>query len=449
MKKVLIALVACCLLCAVGTGVCAVKITLTDKGVSITGGAATDYLFENPVIITTDKREIKTNEARMDGEVLRLRYQQGTEAELRVQNQNTLTITFSNASTVQSFRMSMLLPFALNQGGKWRAGDREAVAFPMEQPKSPFLFQGNTASFGFVDMQGKGLSFSMPAWTYNQLQDNRTWNWKIFQWYVTCGLDKNNPKPSFAMTIADADTGNGQRVIACDRYGQNAKENFPGKVTSDAELQADIAADIAYYAGLNPPKWDTYGGLPGSGAKLGLKKTGFIHVEKKGNRWLMVDPEGNAFFHLGVCCVGSCDDYTWTKGRENIYEWLPSRTGEYATAFRPDSNGDISFYLTNLIRKYGKPYDRDEWGKNFIDRLRKWGFNSVGAFGAPAQQVMAAKQFPYVSSLPLGQYNAGMRELLLNGVRDIFDPYNPKTAGVLATLFAQSVTPRVNDPLLI
>src|SRR3712207_7390285 len=55
--------------------------------------------------------------------------------------------------------------------------------------------------------------------------------------------------------------------------------------------------------------------LPGSREKLGLKQTGFFHVEQKNGKWLMVNPEGNAFFHLGICVFNPGDDFTLVKGR--------------------------------------------------------------------------------------------------------------------------------------
>ncbi len=57
-------------------------------------------------------------------------------------------------------------------------------------------------------------------------------------------------------------------------------------------------------------------------------------MEKKDNKWLLVDPEGNVFFYLGICVFGPVDDYTYVVGREDIYEWLPSLNSEFKTAFR-------------------------------------------------------------------------------------------------------------------
>lgn len=63
--------------------------------------------------------------------------------------------------------------------------------------------------------------------------------------------------------------------VQIDRYGQFTHLNFPEKVTSDAQLKADIAADEAYYASFPLPERTFWGGLPGSREKYGLTATGF------------------------------------------------------------------------------------------------------------------------------------------------------------------------------
>ena len=138
-----------------------------------------------------------------------------------------------------------------------------------------------------------------------------------------------------------------------------------------------------------------FGGLPGSGTRLGLKATGFFHVEKHDDRWLLVDPAGNAFFHFGLCGAAPSDDYTLVKGREAAYEWLPSPEGEFATAFQKESASRVvSFYIANRIRKYGQPYDRESYTAQTIPRLRQWGFNSFGAFTDLDNAAQKTAHFP-------------------------------------------------------
>ena len=126
-----------------------------------------------------------------------------------------------------------------------------------------------------------------------------------------------------------------------------------------------------------------------------MKATGFFHVEKKDERWLLVDPAGNAFFHLGLCSRESERRLHLVKGRESAYEWLPPREGEFASASKKDSGGTVvSFHLANLIRKYGEPYTARRYAARMIERMRKWGFNSIGAFSSGGEQARQAAKFP-------------------------------------------------------
>src|SRR5262249_14171808 len=151
-------------------------------------------------------------------------------------------------------------------------------------------------------------------------------------------------------------------------------------VNSLEELKADVGSELQYYRSLNPPTLDQFGGWPGSKETMRLQATGFFHVEKKSGRWLLVDPIGNAFFHLGLCSANPNEDYTLVKGRESAYAWLPERNGEFASAFRPQSDGVVSFHLANMIRKYGQPYEAESYHSRMVARMRAWGFNSIGAF---------------------------------------------------------------------
>ena len=167
--------------------------------------------------------------------------------------------------------------------------------------------------------------------------------------------------------------------IVIDRYGQFKKLNFPEKVTSDAQLKADVEADKAYYVSFKRPERTFWGGLPGSKEKYGLKATGFFHLEKikaLNNREMLVDPEGNLYFHIGMCSTQPGNEFTRVAGREQIYEWLPEEKG----IFKPARNGvTASFYIANWIRKFGS-FDRAAWQAVMLERCRQLGFNSHAAF---------------------------------------------------------------------
>jgi hypothetical protein len=94
------------------------------------------------------------------------------------------------------------------------------------------------------------------------------------------------------------------------------------------------------------PKLDSFGGIRVKVTKPG----GSFRTTKVGNRWVLVTPEGNAFWMLGVYNV------------------------DIAT-HRDDRGGT---YRDRVIAKYG---DADiTWGPQQVRRLRAWGFNTLGEY---------------------------------------------------------------------
>ena len=238
----------------------------------------------------------------------------------------------------------------------------------------------------------------------------------------------------------------GQSKPIVDRFGQWVKVDFPAKVKSEAELMSDAVEERDWLESLRPAATDRFGGLPGSGEKFGLKATGFFHVgqvARSGGGFtdVLVTPEGNAFFQLGVCGISPCDDFTTVSGRESIYEWLPGSAPAFLSARRDDDPGVASFYLANTIRKYGKPYSLDSHFGRWIDRLRAWGFNSAGAFNT-IPPVASKKWFPYVEFVPVPAPRLG-------NLGVVWDPFAPGLAARFDAAYAESVAPRASDPLLI
>src|SRR5262249_34099617 len=142
-------------------------------------------------------------------------------------------------------------------------------------------------------------------------------------------------------------------------------------------------------------------------------------------------------------------DYTLVKGRESAFEWLPPADGEFASAFKPDSKGTIlSFHLANQIRKFGKPFNDEEYSARMIQRLRSWGFNSIGAFtglefGAAARR---GSHFPCVAHLPLNEWE-GIRRI--PGIHETFDPFDEKTRTQVEANLVKFLPAHANDPLII
>jgi hypothetical protein len=190
-----------------------------------------------------------------------------------------------------------------------------------------------------------------------------------------------------------------------DAFGQYIHAGWPGKVEAEAELkerrkkETDALADQ-----LSPADRDAFGGWTG-GPKL--EATGWFRTAwHDGQAWL-VTPEGNLFFSTGMDCVGHWER-TFVEGRKDWFVWLPpeddSQFGDIYGQVRnvhsmaEPINGEgqtFSFYTANLIRKYGGRW-RDEWREVTYDRLRAWGFNTLGNWCQG--DVIAHSPLPYVVS---------------------------------------------------
>lgn len=96
---------------------------------------------------------------------------------------------------------------------------------------------------------------------------------------------------------------------------------------------------------------DPYGGLMNMRSPHG--GTGHFRVEKFGNRWMFVTPDGDAFWMLGV------------------YGVTPGDSGT------PKDETGVSYY-NRIVKKYGD--HTLHWGPQANRRLKSWGFNTIGPY---------------------------------------------------------------------
>lgn len=414
----------------------AAELKPTNAGVEVGVGSLGSFTLTYPEFEPAHK----AIEVKAAGSNAMVRYEGGAECIVSTTN-NEVALVFKNvAGDVKSWKMSMLIDIGFAKGGSWKIGGKEG-AFPAEKATPPQIASLNGTSFTLKNTQGQSLSFITPDYAFQQLTDNREWNWAIYNWFFMVPFNADNPSAKIRVT---SDLASITKLI--DPFGQSLKDSFPNKLKSLEDLKADAVADKAYYPSIETPKLDRFGGLPGSGETLGLKKTGFFHVEHKQDKWWLVDPDGNAFFHFGVCGFAPNDDYTYVKGREGIYEWLPKIDSEYRSAFREANPDHFSFYLANVIRKFGVPYDYDSHASRMIGRVRKWGFNSIGAFSPVPPTVHVKADFPYVTHLPINEWEGVPR---IPGAHEVWDPYDAATTKMITDKLAAELPARANDPLLI
>lgn len=414
------------------------------EGLEIDGGSIGKFTLAYPSLLDGSHAPIhKLVDKQIHGNTVTLRYAGNAEATMSVGDGGTVRVKFANTpADVKAVAYEMHIPIGFNQGGNWIVDGKE-TAFPKEKQPKPHLYQGNNTTIGIRNYEGKKLVLKMPDYSFLQLTDNREWNWDIYHFTAFTPFDSTQTE--HVATISTE--GEGAKVAPLvDPFGQLVAETWPGKLKNIDELKVDEETERTFAASLHPPQFDPYGGLPGSMKTFGLRATGFFHMEKKGNRWHLVDPAGNTFFHLGVCGVNPSDDYTQIEGRESAYEWLPSRTGEFQSAFRPGQHTTFSFHLANMIRKTGLPYRSEDYTARMISRMRKWGFNSIGAFSSGGELVRKKEQFPAVAFLPLAQWDGIKR---IPNIEETIDPFDEETRAGIERNLARTLPTHANDPLII
>lgn len=224
---------------------------------------------------------------------------------------------------------------------------------------------------------------------------------------------------------------------AVDRYGQYIGENWPGKISSDAELRAAAEKERAELneIRLDPAQADRFGGKPEAGK---FSATGRFHTRKIDGRWWLISPAGHRYFVIGCDAVGCMERGYFTptlnpdgSARAVFAEGLPSE------AEFPDSyiGSGVNFLAANLRRKYGPDFVRKSAEIN-RRRLLAWGFNSTAKWGWGATFGL-----PYIEDLSFRNIKRFSRKRV-----DVYDPGFPAEA---EKQILEQIARRRNDPMLI
>lgn len=423
--------------------------SITDDGVTMGTGGFGNLLLQPAVLSARGGGDQRPVFSRISAGEGRSTYRDGAEVVYRVENEGRiLRVSYTNKPDFRgSLKFSVNFPLRMNKGGRHAIGDGEPAFIP-EAHTGQFVSRGHGESFTLVDPTNIGFTLKTPR-AYHQLQDNRTFDWAIYSHTFFVDITgRASGDMTFSLERWKPVSGEEARRFLVDRYGQSALKDYPGKVRSDDELRRDIEFQSAALPKMGGPALDGYGGQAGSGKELGLRATGFFHVAEVGDRQVLVTPEGNAFFQISVCGLHNIDDYTLVRGRERTYEWIPPAEGEFATAWRRGTPGVFSFQIANWIRKYGRPYDQDEWLRQSIERLRAWGFNSSGAFSI-ANAATQELRFPYTPQLAI-ENAAGARRLPDRiGASHLIDPFAPETVAAIEKAFSESLPRSADNPLII
>lgn len=279
-----------------------------------------------------------------------------------------------------------------------------------------------------------------------------------------------------------------------DGFGQYSRGQWPEKVTDARQLREAAQAEAAQLAKARPDsaRHDRFGGLLGAAP---FEATGFFHTRKHDGRWLLVTPEGNPFYSLGVNAVSASQSRTYVEGRESMFLDLPAEGSPLAAYYGSGDNRVetganrgrafasgrwFDFYRANLQRSYPDPacdastaapvtdevqatpspalpaegaakpcaagFDAERWVGHSLDRLQAWGFNTIGNWSD--ERLGEAGRMAYTQPLSIrGDYAT-----ISTGVDwwgGMPDPFDPRFA--MATERAVAITARDhrNDPWLI
>lgn len=184
-RKYYLALTLLFSLAAAGPLEAAVTVKLEAEGVAIDAGGMGQFQLNYPVLVGEHWDQIrKPIERRVHGATANIRFDSGASIEVSLHAASgEVTLAPSNLpKDAKTLRMDMLVDFKFAGGGSWKIGDGAETPFPAEKPAKPFLYQGNAERFMLRDSQGASLTVQTPPYSFQQLQDNREWGWKIFHW---------------------------------------------------------------------------------------------------------------------------------------------------------------------------------------------------------------------------------------------------------------------------
>jgi hypothetical protein len=236
----------------------------------------------------------------------------------------------------------------------------------------------------------------------------------------------------------DAILDGGEPLI--DELGQYRHVDWPGKARSVEQLVREWSQEERMLVPKAAVRACRYGGFtPGK-----RKATGFFRVEKIGERWWFVDPEGCRFYSTGVNGAGSDPPRTEILGRPRSFASIPTAAQLHARGADADPLRDpVSFYVANLQKRFGEASWEERSATLTSRRMRAWGLNT--AYGADLNDALSQgstlKQ-PYV--LPLRGW-----QRVSGAIMGMPDVYSDAFARLVDAEAAQQLAPRKNDPWMI
>jgi hypothetical protein len=226
-----------------------------------------------------------------------------------------------------------------------------------------------------------------------------------------------------------------------DELGQSNIHQWPEKTKTLEEMSSRLQKQLneAY-----KQKWpDTFTRWGGQANKKLTNGSGFFATYHDGNRWWLVEPDGFAFWSVGIDCV--CVDTGAAYAQlETALSFLPGRDGDFKDIYESPSRQDnyklINYLAANFIRTFGQDGWRAKWADIALAELRRMRFNTVGNW---SEWEFAKKyRFPYVRPMDFEPVNV---KLIYRDFPDVFDP----KFNLDAITYADTLKETKDDPALI
>lgn len=146
--------------------------------------------------------EEKPQDVTLDGNKAALKYACGATLEVTVDGGDVALKFAGLPAGAEKFLTDMVIPNGF-AGANWKvAGETAgAGAFPKDKPEKPHLFQGNAKTLTFSDPKGRSMTVTAPAYTFIQLQDNREWNWEVYQMCLFTPITPNTTDYSLSFSV--------------------------------------------------------------------------------------------------------------------------------------------------------------------------------------------------------------------------------------------------------
>jgi hypothetical protein len=305
-------------------------------------------------------------------------------------------------------------------------GVKTRLSFPLEALDSQRVFLPRTPGKLKTVVFGEGLkSEEVRAFSIGTPESLNGWE------FLAAEIHLSEEEPEYPVP----------NIPLADPLGQYTRKQWTGKTESERQMVDALRNERSAAAPQRNSDRTAYGGWTGKK----FEATGYFRTQREGDRWWLVDPDGGAFYSLGMDSVIP-GEVMKTNGVEPLLEWLPDAEGSFKAAWSVIDNSDplhngnyFNFAVANLIRAFGDDWF-EEWAELTRGRLLQWGFNTVGNWSS--MQFIRRSGMPYV--LPLENFPTTER-LIFRDFPDVFSKEYRKAA----VKFAQQLEAFADDRNLI